>query len=238
MKTALVTGGSRGIGRACVEELTRRGWQVAFGCCAHAAEAKALAEATGALALAADLADREAADGMVKAAIAAFGHLDLLVNNAAVASQGLTQDVRPDEWDRLVAVNLTAPFVCIQAALPSMLKRQSGCIINVSSVWGVHGASCEVPYSATKAALIGMTRALAKEVGPSGIRVNAVAPGVIDTDMNRHLSQEDLGALAEETPLGRLGSPAEVARTIAFLASEDAAFITGQVLGVDGGFAL
>lgn len=237
MKQALITGGSRGIGRACVEALCRLGWQVTFCYLSHEEEALALAARTGATALRCDVADWDATRALVEQA-AAGGGLDLLVNNAAVSAVGLTQDVTRDEWERLVGVNLTGPFACTSAALPYMIRRGRGRIVNVSSVWGVRGASCEAAYSATKAALIGLTRALAQEVGPAGITVNAIAPGVIDTDMNAHLDEADRADLAERTPLGRLGTPEDVARAVVFLTSEEAAFITGQVLGVDGGFGL
>lgn len=182
--------------------------------------------------------DPEAAAQMVQEAEASFGHLDILVNNAGIALQKLTQDTTPEEWRQLFAVNVDAAFYTVRAALPGMIRRHSGRIINVSSIWGVSGASCEAAYSASKAALIGFTKALAQEVGPSGITVNCVAPGVIQTDMNRALSAETLNALREETPLGRLGTPEDVAQSIAFLASEEAGFLTGQVLGVDGGIIL
>lgn len=237
MKQALITGGSRGIGRACVEELCRLGWSVTFCFLNHEEEARALAARTGATAVRCDVGDWDAASALVEA-VAAGGGLDLLVNNAAVSLVGLTQDVTRGEWERLLAVNLTGPFACVRAALPHMIRRGGGRIVNVSSVWGVKGASCEAAYSATKAALIGLTRALAQEVGPAGITVNAVAPGVIDTDMNANLTGEDRAELAERTPLGRLGTPEDVARAVAYLASEDAGFVTGQVLGVDGGFGL
>ena len=237
MKYALITGGSRGIGRACVEELCRRGWQVTFCYLTHEEDARQLAARTGAKAVQCDVADWDAARRLVAETIKGGG-LDLLVNNAALSLVGLTQDVSRDEWERLLGVNLTGPFACVSVALPYMIRNKSGRIINVSSVWGLHGAACEAAYSATKAALIGMTRALAQEVGPSGITVNAVAPGVIDTDMNAHLGEGDRADLADRTPLGRLGTADDVARAVAFLASEEAAFITGQVLGVDGGFGL
>ena len=151
---------------------------------------------------------------------------------------GLFTDMTDAEWDALFAVNVRSVFSVTKAVLPGMISRQAGAIVNVSSMWGEVGASCEVAYSATKAAIIGMTKALAKEVGPSGVRVNVVTPGVIDTDMNAQLTEDDRAALAEETPLGRIGSPEEVARTILFLCGEDAAFITGQVLGVSGGLVI
>ena len=236
MKRALVTGGSRGIGRACVEELCRLGWQVTFCYLNHEEEALALAAATGARAIRCDIADWDAAVALVDGAAA--GGLDLLVNNAGVSLVGLAQDVTREEWERLIGVNLTGAFACARAALPHMIRKRGGRIVNITSVWGVRGASCEVAYSASKAALIGMTRALAQEVGSAGITVNAIAPGAIDTEMNAHLNDEEKTDLIERTPLGRLGTPRDVARAVAFLASQEAGFITGQVLGVDGGFGL
>ena len=235
MKTALITGGSRGIGRACVELLSRRGWQTAFCYARNDGAAQEVCRLTGASAYRVDVTDRAGVADMVADVEKRFGHVDLLVNNAAVASQRLFTEVTAEEWSRTVDVNLNGAFYCTQAVLPQMIRRKSGNVIFVSSMWGVRGGSCEVHYSATKAALIGMTKALAKELGPSGVRVNCVAPGVIGTDMNGHLSERDREQLAEDTALCRLGKPEEVAQAIAFLASEDAAFITGQVLEVDGG---
>jgi len=167
---------------------------------------------------------------------AAFGPITVLVNNAGVAEQHLFQDIDPAFWRRLYDVNVHGAFHTIQAVLPHMIHEKSGCIINTSSIWGQRGASCEVAYSSTKAALIGMTRSLAMEVAPSGIRVNCVAPGVINTDMVQVLGQETLKELAEETPLGRLGLPEDIAHVVSFLVSEKASFITGQVITSDGGF--
>ncbi|MGN0701205.1 MAG: SDR family oxidoreductase, partial [Oscillospiraceae bacterium] len=164
-----------------------------------------------------------------------YGHIDILVNNAGISQIKLFTDITDDDWSRMLSINLTGCFNVTKAVLPSMINRKSGAVVNISSVWGVHGASCEVHYSAAKAGLIGMTKALAKEVGNSGITVNCVAPGVIDSPMNSsHLSPEELSALAEETPLGRLGRAEEVAQAVRALAENR--FITGQVLGVDGGF--
>ena len=186
--------------------------------------------------LQADVANRGAVDAMVRRLSDAFGPVTLLVNNAGVAGQALFQDVTDELWERYFSVNLNGARHTIQAVLPSMLHNKAGCIINVSSIWGQHGASCEVTYSCTKHALIGLTRSLAMELAPSGIRVNCVAPGVINTDMVRVLGEETLRSLAEQTPLGRLGTPEDIAAAVGFLASDEASFITGQVLTSDGGF--
>ena len=235
MKTALVTGGSRGIGRAIVELLAKKGWQVAFCYRENESAADEVRAATGAVAYKVDVSDSKAVADMVSDLQNRFGHIDLLVNNVGVASQRLFTDITDEEWKNTFDVNVNGAFYATRAVLPDMIKRKSGNIIFVSSMWGVSGGSCEVHYSATKAALIGMTKALAKEVGPSGIRVNCVAPGVIETDMNAHLSADDMAALAEETPLCRIGKADEVAKAIEFLAEDGSAFITGQVLSVDGG---
>ena len=167
-----------------------------------------------------------------------LGPVTLLVNNAGVAGQGLFQDVTDEEWDRYFGVNLCGARNTIQAVLPRMLHEKSGCIINISSIWGQHGASCEVTYSCTKHAIIGLTRSLAMELAPSGIRVNCVAPGVIETDMVRVLGEETIRDLREQTPLGRIGKPEDIAAAVSYLASEKASFVTGQVLAVDGAFVL
>lgn len=242
-KVVLVTGGSRGIGRATVKRLAANGWRVAFTYLRAAESAAELvqeltARGADAEAFQADLCDFESAARCVDEVVARFGRVDALVNNAGISSVGLFGDLTEAEWQRVMSVDLTGAAACAKAVLSDMLHRHEGRIVNVTSVWGVHGASCEVAYSAAKAGMIGLTRALAKEMGPSGITVNAVAPGVIDTDMNRHLDNESMLALAEDTPLGRIGKAEDVAATIAFLLSDDASFITGQVIGVDGGFAL
>ena len=231
----LVTGGSRGIGRAIVELLAKKGWQVAFCYRENESAADEVRAATGAVAYRLNISDSKAVADMVSDLQKRFGHIDLLVNNVGVASQRLFTDITDEEWKNTFDVNVNGAFYATRAVLPDMIKRKSGNIIFVSSMWGVSGGSCEVHYSATKAALIGMTKAPAKEVGPSGIRVNCVAPGVIETDMNAHLSADDMAALAEETPLCRIGKADEVAKAIEFLAEDGSAFITGQVLSVDGG---
>ena len=236
MRSVLITGGSRGIGRAMVELFAAEGWQVAFTYLRSEEEAKSLSEKTGALAIRADAESESEILASVAEAEAAFGGIDCLINNAAISGFSLLTDVSTEEWNRFLRINLTAPFLYARAVLPAMIRKHEGRILNISSMWGLVGASCEVHYSATKAGLIGFTKALAKEVGPSGITVNAIAPGVIETDMNRALSEEDLCALKEETPVGRLGSPMEVARAALFLCSEEAGFITGEILNMSGGF--
>ena len=242
-RTAIVTGASRGIGAAIAALLSRNGYSVCVNYHRSPERAREVVSAIcrqggQAFCLGADVSDSAQVDALVSEAESRYGKIDLLVNNAAIASQKLFTDISEEEWDRLFAVDVKGAFLCSRAVLPSMISRKSGCIVNISSIWGLCGASCEVHYSAAKAALIGMTKALAQEVGPSGIRVNCVAPGVIDTEMNVQLSGEDLAALAEETPLGRIGTPAEVARTIAFLASEEASFLTGQVVSPNGGLVV
>ena len=189
-----------------------------------------------AIAVQADVSRPEEVAAMFDTVRGQLGGVDILVNNAAIARQSLFTDVDYSEWRRTFAVNVDGMFLCSQAALPHMLRSHSGSIVNISSMWGQVGASCEAVYSATKAAVIGLTKALAQEVGPSGVRVNCVAPGVIDTEMNSHLSPDDLRELAGNTPLMRLGSPEEVARAVYFLASDEASFITGQVLCPNGGY--
>ena len=237
-RCALVTGASRGIGRAVAAALAREGWPVCVNYRERRDAAGRLvselrAQGHAAMAFQADVADRGAVEAMVRAAAEELGPVELLVNNAGVSRQGLFQDLDDAGWDRLLAVNLTGPR---NAALPHMLGEKRGCIVNISSMWGLRGASCEAAYAATKAGLIGLTRSLALELAPSGIRVNCVAPGCIETDMVRVLGEETRAMLAEETPLGRLGRPEDVAEAVAFLASDRAAFITGQVLTADGGF--
>ena len=236
-RVVLVNGGSRGIGAATVRKFASLGDTVVFTY-AHSEEAaRALASETGAVALSADSGKRSAILSAVETVIARFGRIDVLVNNAGIGNYGLITDVSEEEWERLLSVNLSAPFYYSQAVSSHMVRQKSGVIVNVSSMWGVVGASCEVAYSATKAGVIGLTKGLAKELGPSGVRVNAIAPGMIATEMNSHFSEETVAAIAEETPLCRIGTAEEVAALVAFLASEDAAFITGQVILQDGGFA-
>ena len=240
-RCALATGASRGIGRAVAAALAREGWPVCVNYLERREAAESLvaelrAQGRAAMAFQADVADREAVEAMVRAAAEALGPVELLVNNAGISRQGLFQDLGDEDWDRLLAVNLTGPRNAIQAVLPHMLGEKRGCVVNISSMWGLRGASCEAAYAATKAGLIGLTRSLALELAPSGIRVNCVAPGCIETDMVRILGEDTRRMLAEETPLGRLGRPEDVAEAVAFLASERAAFITGQVLAADGGF--
>lgn len=237
-KTVLITGGSRGIGAACVRLFSAKGWSAAF-CWHNSAEAAAeLSRETGALAIQADVSDSRQVSNMARLLESAFPHLDVLVNNAGISETGLLTDLTDEKWDRLMAVNVGGVFNCCRAFLPGMIGRKAGAIVNVSSIWGMTGASCEAAYSASKAAVIGLTKALAKETGPSGIRINCVAPGVIDTDMNSELDKEAIGQLCCDTPLGRLGTPDEAARAIYFLASEDASFITGQVISPNGGFVI
>ena len=228
----VVTGGSRGIGAATVRLLSARGDDVVFLYARHDEAARTLARETGALAIRADVSDGDA----VRAAFCQAGMVEGLINCAGIAHQGLISQITESEWDRLFAVNVRGIYNTVNAALPSMLHNQSGSIVNVSSMWGQVGASCEVCYSATKGAVIAMTKALAKELGPSGIRVNCVAPGVIETDMLSAIDPSVLRELAEETPLGRNGTPEDVAKAIVQLL--DAPFVTGQVLGVSGGFVI
>ena len=242
-KIALVTGSSRGIGRAVARELARQGWRVCVNYrvrqdCAESLAAELAAEGHAIMTYQADVSQRQQVQAMVRAIQEKWGPVSLLVNNAGVAGQALFQDITDALWHRYFAVNVDGAFHTIQAVLPHMLHEHAGCIINVSSIWGLRGASCEVTYSATKGALIALTRSLASELAPTGIRVNCVAPGVIKTDMLDALPPEVLPQLAQETPLGRLGTPEDIAHAAAFLASEKADFITGQVLTVDGGFIL
>ena len=238
MKTVFITGGSRGIGRAMVELFSENGYNVAFTYKSSEEEARLLGEKCSALPIKADSASETEINNAVKAAIDAFGAVDCLINNVAISSFSLFTDVTAEEWNNMFSVNVTSAFLYTRAFLPGMIKRKSGRILNVSSMWGIVGSSCEVAYSATKAALIGLTKALAKEVGPSGITVNAIAPGVIDTKMNSALSEEDINALKDETPLMRIGAPRDVAEAALFLASDAASFITGETINISGGFVI
>ena len=236
MKTALVTGGSRGIGAAVCRRLAEDGFRVVvhFNRSREKAEAlvRELTEKTGLphLALPAELAERAQVEELFRLA----GPVDVLVNNAGIAQQKLFTDITEDDWRRMFAVDVDGVFRCCQCALPHMIHEKSGCIINIASIWGEIGASCEVHYSAAKAAVIGLTKALAKELGPSHIRVNCVSPGVIDTEMNAMFDEETMRDLCESTPLGRIGSPEDIAAAVSFLASDAASFITGQTISVNG----
>lgn len=236
MKTALVTGGSRGIGAAITRGLRAQGWQTAFTYEKNAEAASALARETGALAFQCDNRDAKAVQALRDELMRKWRHLDALVCNAGVAWSGVLQDMPVEAWDNLFDVNVRGAFLYTRACLDDMIHAGQGSIVYVSSMWGQVGASCEAAYSASKAALIGLTRALAQEVGPSGVRVNCVAPGVIRTDMLNCYTNDDLMELADQTPLNRLGTPEDVANAVLFLCSEQANFITGHVLSVNGGF--
>ncbi len=243
MKTAVITGGSRGIGRAIAMRLASEGYAAAVNYCRNEAAALEVCDIIRknggtAAAYKADVSDRKAMTEMFEKIEHELGAADVLVNNAGIAGQVMFQDISDADWDRLFDVDVKGVYIASQLALKNMLHRKHGRIINISSMWGVTGGSCEVHYSAAKAAVIGMTKALAKELGPSGITVNCIAPGVIDTEMNGHLDSETMADLAAETPLMRIGTPEDVAAAAAFLASENASFITGQILSVDGGIAV
>ena len=229
MKKVLITGGSRGIGAEAVRQFCKNGYSVTFTYEKNDEKAAELAKETGTKAIKCDVSD------YVEVKKANFTDIDILINNAGIAQQKLFTDITEDDWDRMFDVNIKGMFNVTKAVLPDMIHNKWGRIINLSSMWGITGASCEVHYSASKAAVIGFTRALAKEVGPSGITVNCIAPGVIDTDMNKGF---DVSELKEETPLQRIGKVTDIVPSMLFLASDDASFITGQILGINGGIVI
>ena len=232
MSTVLITGGSRGIGAAAVELFASRGDRVFFLYEKNHEAAAAVSAKTGATGICCDVAD----GNQVKAAFAQIGDVDILICNAGIVHYGLLSMMEEEAWDRIFDVNVKGIYHCVNAAMPGFLKEHRGCIITVSSMWGQVGSSCEAAYSATKGAVISLTKALAKELGPSGIRVNCVAPGVIMTDMCASVDPEVLEEMAQDTPVGRNGTPLDVAKAMAYLA--DAEFVTGQVLPVNGGFII
>ena len=242
-KTVLITGASRGIGRATAVRFARAGYRVAA--CYHRSErdmrqlcSELTQDGFAIQPYQADVADAAQVERMVQAVLFDFGGIDVLVNNAGIAQQKLFTDITEDDWRRMLGVHVDGTFYCCKAVLPPMIRQKSGRIINVSSIWGITGASCEVHYSTAKAAVIGLTKALAKEVGPSNITVNCVAPGIVDTQMNAALSEEDRRQLAYDTPLERFGTPEDIAESILFLESDAASFITGQVLSPNGGYVI
>ena len=232
MKTVVITGGSRGIGAAAVELFAARGDRVFFLYEKNHAAAKTVSDKTGATAICCDVADKSS----VEQAFSQIGDMDILICNAGICHTGLMSMMEESQWDRLFDVNVKGIFHCVNAAMPAFLKKHSGSIITVSSMWGQVGASCEAAYSATKGAVIALTKALAKELGPSGIRVNCIAPGVILTDMCKDVDPAILEEMAQENPVGRNGTPTDVAKAMIYLA--DAEFITGQVLPVNGGYVI
>ena len=244
MRYVLITGASGGIGAAIAEEFARAGYGLVLHYHKGEDRAHTLAEhltktyGVPALLCQADLSDTDGVKTMFARATEEFGFIDTVVNNAGIAEQKLFTDLTDEDWDKMINVNLSGTFRICRAALPEMIRQKRGTIINISSMWGQVGASCEVAYSTAKAGVIGLTKALAKEVAPSGITVNCIAPGAIRTPMLDCFTEEDLAALAEETPVGRIGVPEDVATACVFLASEGARFITGQVLGVNGGFVI
>lgn len=242
-KTALITGASHGIGRETATLFAKKNYNVIINYNSSECEAKSLVselqeQGFDAVAVKADVANRNEVEEMFKTANKTFGDVHVLVNNAGIESQKLFTDVTEDEWDRIFDINIKGMFNCCQFALKSMIKNHYGKIINVSSILGITGSSCEVTYSATKAAVIGLTKALAKEVGPSNINVNTVAPGVIDTKMNRKIAPEIIEKLKQQTPLGTIGTCEDIAETILFLASDRSKFITGQIISPNGGLVI
>ena len=235
-KTVFITGSSRGIGRAAAEIFYENGYNVVINYNNSEEEALKLSQKLpGSLFLKGDVSKEKDVAEMIERAISHFGKIDVLINNAGISIVNLLEDTTLEEWEKLFSVNVTGTFLASKYAAKHMIANYSGKIINISSIWGISGASCESCYSASKGAVIAFTKALAKELGPSGIQVNCVAPGFIDTDMNSDVSPEDTKAFCDDTPLGRIGTPRDVAKTLLFLASEGADFITGQIIGCDGG---
>ena len=238
MANVFITGGSRGIGAEAVRQFTAAGDRVAFTYLRSEPEADELRRETGALPVRCDVKFRDSVKIAADKVLAELGQIDVLICNAAIADYGLITDIEESRWEEVIDTDLNGVFYAVRYVLPSMISRKSGCIITTGSMWGEVGASCEVAYSAAKAGVIGFTKALAKEVGPSGIRVNCVSPGLIDTDMNASVDEEALRGICDETPLCRMGSPADVAAAMRYLASDGAGFITGQVLSVNGGLII
>ena len=236
--TVFITGGSRGIGKCAVEAFSKNGYNVAFTYLNSQKEAEKIATGCGAFAIKCDVSKSEDVKNAIDLTIKKYGKIDVLINNAGIDEFCLFTDITDEKWHKMIDTNLSGAFYASREALKDMIKRQNGVIINVSSMWGEVGASCEVHYSVSKAGLIGLTKSLSKEVGPSNIRVNCVSPGVIDTDMNAHLTKEDMEQLKYDTPLGKIGKCEDVCNTLLFLASDKSSFITGQVFGVNGGYII
>lgn len=244
MKTVLITGASGSIGTAIAVAFAKKGYAIALGCNRGEEKTKALSKVISesygvpVFSVKADVSDCGQVKYMVRRVLDEFGHIDVLVNNAGIAQQKLFTDITDGDWRTMMGVNLDGVFYTTREVLKGMLIRHSGSIINISSMWGQTGASCEVHYSAAKAGVIGLTKALAKEVAPAGIRVNCIAPGAVQSQMLSGFTEEDLQAICDETPLGRLGKPKDIADAVVFLADREASFITGQVLGVNGGMVI
>lgn len=242
-KTVIITGASKGIGAATAILFAEKGYNVVINYNNSVESARLLQRSLSengynVIALKANVTNRKEVDLMVKETLYRFGSIDVLINNAGISQQSLFTEISEYDWDNMMNVNLKGVFNCTQAVLPYMINKKSGKIINMSSIWGITGGSCEVHYSAAKAGIIGFTKALAKELGPSGITVNCIAPGLIDTNMNANLSVEDLNALVEQTPVGRIGNATEIASTALFLAETVSDFITGQVISPNGGMVI
>jgi len=240
-KVALVTGASGGIGRAVAIALAQNGYDIGVHYCnnySNANEVSGIINEMGrrSVTLSADISDRKEVEMMIETTRICLGEINLLVNCAGIADIRLFTETSAYDWDKMVGINLTGTYNCCRLAAPMMISRGSGCIVNISSVWGIYGASCEVTYSATKSGIIGLTQSLAKELGPSGVRVNCVAPGYIETEMNSGFDEEAIADVIERTPIGRTGTPEDVAQAVVFLASDNASFITGVTLPVTGGF--
>ena len=237
-KVVFITGGSRGIGKETVKIFAKNGYSVFFTYLNSEKEAKILADETSSVCTKMDVSDSASVNLAIDMAIKTYGKIDVLINNAAISNFSLITDIDDENWNKMISTNLSGTFYTCRGVLKHMIKRKSGVIINISSMWGQTGASCEAHYSASKAGVIGLTKAIAKEVGPSGIRVNCVCPGTIDTDMNSALSKEDINQIKEDTPLNSIGSASDVSKLLLFLASDDSGYITGQIIGINGGYVI
>ena len=241
MKTVLITGGSRGIGKCIAENLARDGFNVVLNYNKSEKQAKQIKKELEEQGInieicKADVSKREEVKKLVKFALNKFGNIDVLINNAGIAKLQMFNNITDSDWNEMIGTNLNSVFYCLQEALPNMIHNKNGCIINISSIWGLVGASCEVAYSVSKAGIDGMTKSLAKELGPSNIRVNSIAPGCINTDMNCYLTQEEWDDIKNKTPLKKIGEGLDIARCIKWLVEDE--FTTGQVIAVDGGFTI